>query len=307
MQNDDRHIPRITWDFALQLMYDEYRIDQNLKHNIIILTESLHSVPEHTHDFFEAVYILSGTYTHQINQNTELLHAGDLCILPPAARHSIYTTGSGLGINILIQPAAFMDIFSGIISGEDILGNFLKNSIYRKNTENYLLFHTGQDESVHNIILDMLGEMMEADEYTDTIISGMLVTLYTKLIRTYKNVLKSASESHRDNEILAIIYEHYNTITLSELAEYLHYTIPYCSKYLKNHLGCNFSELLKQIRFQKAENLLENSNTTITKIGKELGYENPENFVRAFKQRYQMTPSQYRALHSPEVPPPIEN
>lgn len=29
-----------------------------------------------------------------------------------------------------------------------------------------------------------------------------------------------------------------------------------------------------------------------------IGYENPENFMRAFKKRHQMTPSQYRNLYA---------
>lgn len=262
------------------------------------------SLPEHIQTCFEAVYVLSGTYSCQINQHTELLHGGDLCILPPSARHSVHMAEDGAAVSILIWPAAFTDIFSGILCAPDILGDFLMNSIYRENVEDYLLFHTGDDEMICATILEMCREMMDTDKYTDRIISGMLVTLFTKLVRTHKDILKSASENGRENAILSMIYDNYATISLSQLAEQLHYTVPYCSKYLKKHLGCSFSQLLKQIRFQKAESLLLNTKMTVMQVSKQLGYENPENFVRAFKQIYEMTPSQYRTFHSPILPPP---
>lgn len=302
---DARNLPRLTWDHMLQLMRNEYQITENFDHNIIVMKQPYFPLHEHIQTYFETVYVLSGTYTYQINQDMELLQTGDLCILPPYARHSAQMIEEGAAVNILIQPASFTDIFSGILCGQDLLGDFLMNSIYRNNSENYLLFHTGQDEITRSVILEMCHEMMNADEYSDRIISGMLVTLFTKLVRTHKDILKSAPENKRDYEILSMIYDNYATISLSQLAEHLHYTVPHCSKYIRKHLGCNFSDLIKRIRFQKAESLLVNSRMTVTQISKHLGYENLENFVRAFKQIYEMTPSQYRALHSPISPPPV--
>ena len=39
----------------------------------------------------------------------------------------------------------------------------------------------------------------------------------------------------------------------------------------------------------------------MTEVGKEIGYENTENFFRAFKKHYHMTPSQYRATIQEET------
>ena len=76
---------------------------------------------------------------------------------------------------------------------------------------------------------------------------------------------------------------------------YIIQSVPYCSKYLKNVFGCTFSAMIQKIRFQNAECLLRNSDMTVSEVGKEIGYENTENFFRVFKKHYHMTPSQYRA------------
>lgn len=40
---------------------------------------------------------------------------------------------------------------------------------------------------------------------------------------------------------------------------------------------------------------------TVSEVGKEIGYENTENFFRAFKKHYHMTPSRYRAAIQEET------
>lgn len=305
ISDDTRLIPMHTWDDVLLAACSQHHLSSDLRQNIIALEGLKYPITEHTSTFFEMIYVLSGTCCHQINQNTEQMDtAGDLCILPPAARHSIYTSANSRLVHILIQPVAFMDIVPDTHNGRDSLGSFLKRSIYQNKGESYLLFHTQQEKEVRHTILDILKEMSNPNEYTDSIVSGMLLALFGRLLQTHKDFVKSSPWDPRITEILSIIYDQCSTITLSSLAEYLHYTVPYCSKYLKQHLGSTFSELIRQIRFQKAERMLTNSGMTVTRIGKELGYEHLENFVRAFKHQYQMTPSQYRLSNSPKSPPP---
>ena len=40
---------------------------------------------------------------------------------------------------------------------------------------------------------------------------------------------------------------------------------------------------------------------TVSEVGKEIGYENTENFFRVFKKYYHMTPSRYRAAIQEET------
>ena len=299
-------VPVATWESALRYMENIYHSTEEHKHNILVLKHPTHLPPEHMHGYFEMLYILSGVETHLINHQPKRFHTGDLYILPPLAQHSLPENESN-NITIMIHPDAFENIFSGILHGQDCLGDFLMNSIYRNDSETYLLFHTGHNEELQNIMRRMLDLMANADGYTDRVLTGMLVLLFTSLSRTHHDALQTAPGNDRDNEILTLIYEQYDTITLSALAERLHYTVPYCSKYLKNHLGCNFSELLRKIRFQKAESYLMNSDMTVSQISQTLGYENPGNFMRAFKHQYRMTPSQYRITQmSPcaKIPPP---
>ena len=61
--------------------------------------------------------------------------------------------------------------------------------------------------------------------------------------------------------------------------------------------GCNASKYIMQIRLTKAKKLLENEkNYTISEIAIKCGFEENSNFTRAFKNAYNITPSQYRKM-----------
>lgn len=294
---DSHNIPLITWNHILNVIYDVYGIATDIERTVVLFKPYGIEIPEHTHTYFEIIYVLSGSCVHAINQNVETFSAGDFCILPPAARHCQHASAEYDTIRILVRLSAFTEVCAGLLKGQDILSHFLLSSIYSENSDQYLLFRTGDNGEVRNHIFDMFGEMLAPNPYTDRILTGMLMILLLKLSQNWPAVTQAVSLGNSDHEILLYVQENYSSITLEKLAAHLHYTVPYCSRYIKKLFGCTFSQLLKQIRFQKADLLLKNSALTVDQISKMIGYENPENFMRAFKKRYQMTPSQYRSLY----------
>ncbi len=98
----------------------------------------------------------------------------------------------------------------------------------------------------------------------------------------------------RLNDIMNYIQEHYLTVTLDELAENMHLSKPYLSKYIKEKSGNTFGDIVKNVRMKKARTLLKNTSMTVENIADSVGYQNVEHFNRLFKKRYDVTPVQYR-------------
>lgn len=92
------------------------------------------------------------------------------------------------------------------------------------------------------------------------------------------------------------IYTHIDTeINLDELAEAFSINKFYMHKIFKEIFGFNIYESIKSIRLQKASTLLlTNHYSTISEIGLECGYSSQTSFIRAFKERFSMTPKQWR-------------
>ena len=98
----------------------------------------------------------------------------------------------------------------------------------------------------------------------------------------------------RINAIMNYIQENYLTITLDDLSKQFFLSKPYLSKFIKDKSGMTFGENVKQIRLNKASTLLRNGNMKVEKVAEASGYQNVEHFNRLFKERFGMTPVQYR-------------
>lgn len=253
----------------------------------------------HTHSFFELIYVLRGTCTHNVSGRSYEMQQGDICLLSPSVVHSIYAEDS-LVINILVRRTNMEDIYFNVLRDKNVISDFLINSIYLENYATYLTFHTAGDDEVLEQILEMYLEQMADDSYSNRIVSSMLIIFFTKLARKYKKAAESPSPLERDAsaaKLLHTITNEYDTITLGELANRLGYSVPYCSKYIKEVTGYSFQYLLRHVRFQKAETYLLTTNMSVQRISELLGYENPENFMRAFKKEYHISPSSFRSQH----------
>lgn len=83
--------------------------------------------------------------------------------------------------------------------------------------------------------------------------------------------------------------------SIAVLADILHVSsVPYMSFLFKKHLNINFSDLLWDMRLNKAKSLLILTDMNIDQISVNVGYLNVSSFRRKFKQACGVTPSQYR-------------
>lgn len=83
-------------------------------------------------------------------------------------------------------------------------------------------------------------------------------------------------------------------VAIAEIAQLMGYTPKYMSAFFKRKTGKTFTEFCVDQRVEKAKALLADSDYPVKQIAYDLAYENPESFVRVFKRKTRLTPSQYR-------------
>jgi len=109
---------------------------------------------------------------------------------------------------------------------------------------------------------------------------------------------KQTLEKHTKiaNDIMYYIYKYIDTdINLDELSFDLKISKFHMHRIFKQEFGQNIYESIKSIRLQKASSLLlTNKNSTITDIAKMCGYGSQGAFMRVFKQKFNMTPKEWR-------------
>jgi AraC-like DNA-binding protein len=113
---------------------------------------------------------------------------------------------------------------------------------------------------------------------------------------------ESSLLAEQDSDILisaraAMVLTEHGYLHPDKLAERLHVS----TRTLRRHLqmqGVSYQALLEEARRRDALVLLEKPNIEIQKIAELLGYNNPANFTRAFKEWTGRTPSQFRAIRA---------
>lgn len=96
------------------------------------------------------------------------------------------------------------------------------------------------------------------------------------------------------NSIKQIINQHLADVTLESVSKEIYLNPFYISKLFKQKTGINFTDYVTECRMKKAAELLNNFNFRIYEISEIVGYSNPKNFARTFKQYYGLSPSDYR-------------
>ena len=98
------------------------------------------------------------------------------------------------------------------------------------------------------------------------------------------------------NYVMNYIYKYIDTdINIDELSVELNMSKFHLHRIFKDEFGKNIYESIKSIRLQKASNLLiTNKYSTITQIANMCGYSSQTSFLRAFKERFLMTPKEWK-------------
>jgi len=98
------------------------------------------------------------------------------------------------------------------------------------------------------------------------------------------------------NDALYYIYRYIDTdINIDELSKNLGISRFHLQRIFKAQMGLNIYEMIKSIRLQKSASLLiTNKGATITQIANMCGYSSQTSFIRVFKQRFNMTPKEWR-------------
>lgn len=254
--------------------------------------------PKHRHDYIEINYVYHGKLRQKVGQDSICLKQGELIFLNQHITHEIEASAEeDIIINFIIQPKFFEFIFS-YLSTDNIITNFLINSLYN-NTQNgqYLYFAIAEVTEIQEIIGRMMEEIMNPSMLSDSTIKLYTGLLMIELIKNSHKLKQNEENPVRHYivvETMNYIDEHYQNASLYELAEKIqqpHYAL---SRQIKNATNFTFKELLQEKRLNKARQLLKESNIPITEIVELIGYDNISYFYRIFKNKFGLTPKKLR-------------
>lgn len=254
--------------------------------------------PLHKHDYIEVNYVYNGELQQTVGGRPITLKKGELLLLNQHMEHEIKACGmDDIIINFIIRPAFFDFIFS-FLSSENIVSDFLINSLYNS-TQNgqFLYFKVAEVRSIQELIGKIIYEIMFPSTFSESTIKLYMGLFLIELIKNSDKMERKEEASinhYQVVESLKYIEEHFKEASLYELADRLNQSHYGLSKTIKKATSHTFKELLQERRLLKAKELLEGTNLPIAAIVEQIGYDNISYFYRIFKGKYGQTPKEFR-------------
>lgn len=156
---------------------------------------------------------------------------------------------------------------------------------------------------VNHKMLQLIHSVIQ-HEYTDSlqVIWGSL-KIQELLILQLSQILHNESEIRKTNfsetdldkiiQVKNIISKDINTpLSLTELAVSAGLNVDKLKKGYKEVFGTTVFNHLREMKMQKAQELIEGKKYSITQISEIVGYKNPQHFTAAFKKRFGILPSE---------------
>lgn len=294
IEHEHMYIPGVT---TAGVYISEDRFQDNIN---IDVTKHACYMPlfEHSHAFFEIIYVLSGSCENYIDDNCIKLSTGDFCIITPGCVHALGVFNNSLVINIIIRKSTFSETFSQILCEKNILSDFFCNALSSKSVNPYTVFHSGEDIMIHNLLEMLIYECVYGEKTcTEKIRENLMSAIFRIMIQNHENNFdfpSALTESSDISEIFNCIYKSNGQITLQELSDRFHYTVPYLSRRIKQESGQRFSDIIQSLRIQHACNLLKNTALSMQIIAEECGFAKVSSFYKQFRKFVGISPKKYR-------------
>ena len=173
-----------------------------------------------------------------------------------------------------------------------------------RNRKNYLIIlntllrKSAENGGVHPLFIDRLSSSF-AKQIEDVRSIEQSNSLQSDMMREYCVLVKKHSLNNLSpivgKAVMMISYDLTDDLSLKTISNRLNITPSYLSALFRKELCCTLTEYVTQKRFEHAINLLNTTNKMINVIAFECGIQDTNYFIKLFKKRTGLTPTQYRA------------
>jgi AraC-like DNA-binding protein len=264
------------------------------------------AITPHQHEFFELVYVLSGSGVHCIGTTNYPIHAGDVYVISPDEPHAYHPVdGSELRIiNVLFMPGILDEsmLNSPALAG---LTEFLYiEPLFREEAQfaHRLNLQGSAAYRIETLLWDMEQEQKAAAAGYNIVLRNMFCTLLVLMSRAYTQHLTQPdlkSEWRRRHRVVeaALHYieaHHTEALSLDEVARHTAMSPSRLAHLFKEHTRRSILAYLHEYRIGRVCADLLRTDRPISELALEMGYGDLAFFNRLFRRYMACSPSEYR-------------
>ncbi len=229
--------------------------------------------------------ILSGKGYLELDGTVYHLQRGQIFLLPDGAEVTYYSDGK--------DPWHYVWI---AFSGNKTIDLLEKCGLGPSSPVRDCIF----EPETFSAVIDQIISFHEMTLYNEMLRASLLFQVLALLIRSRQEAQEKKAVRHDYSPNVYIehaknyIYLNYDKITVADIARNLGISQSYLSHIFKERTGRSLQSYLLGYRLAQAAKLLCGTDYSIQQIAKQVGYEDQFTFTKRFKDRYRVSPTQYR-------------
>lgn len=250
---------------------------------------------EHTHDFIEIVYVISGSATERVDGAEYKVGRGDLLFINYGATHAFLPHEPFCYINICFKPEILSE---NIITPENafaVLQLTAFDELRRESDENMISFTGEERDEIEQILQTMLREYEERNVSWQTVLESYMSVLIVRILRRVRFVMADKAQPDIWKELVDYIDANLEAdLTLSTLAGKCFYNPSYFSRIFKERFEMSLTEYINRRRIDHAMRLYRETDLSGEEIAERSGFSSKSSFYRVFTKITGHAPSDSR-------------
>ena len=272
---------------------------------------ALSTRPPHSHDYFELMLVLQGEMIQQIEGQEYLYREGTCCLINRSIMHTEKFIGEaklcfiGLSVEFVLDLANDNSVhyFAEERCWRDnpIL-QFMLDNIGDEVTKEYQDLFPAHDnctstQQLHDLTDRLTNVMLRPGPASGYYMKGALCELLSYLQDEFYATpvrLTSDADSLLFLRIRRLLEDTNGRLSRSELAKLLHYNGSYLNDIVHRRTGLCLFDYGMTFCFKRAEELLRDTDLSVSEIALQLKFTNRTHFYTLFREKYGMTPQEWR-------------
>jgi AraC family transcriptional regulator len=241
---------------------------------------------------YAVLFPLSGRLLASVADEECKLEGAGALLVNPGSSHTAYSHEESEVLMLTLAPAFVLDLAARLrltISGATVV--FRSEMIER-------------DERLSRLAHDLAAELKEEEAGRDVVITAQAEQMLVHLLRHHVNVRRSDElelsrvglVDRRIRRAVEMMHAHMDReLPLEELASAAYLSPFHFARLFKKLTGTSPHAYLATLRVQRAQQLLAETDLSISELSARVGYSSPSHFSKAFRQSTGLTPRAFRA------------